>query len=709
MKISKDVQLATQQLLTQLKRAENPYAQGAQGDQAIPDIEVADLSEGSKQALALLKTTGYPVDQQTQQTISQFMDQAPGTVKEKLEALASALAKDIPLKTEALNALRIAKTGSLADYLRPAAQPSKRDVRSSGSTEKSPPESPKSAEKRQATLNQLDVLLEALMEALSTEKGDKSVNYVDKSVFSGGKVGIIQQRSVDNMRTEVAHSASRSAENASISPQSLSAFDEGLMDSVGVPSNESSGQMVDSGLFKHAANTKDFKRNGSSAGGDFESALTEADDSAAWEVGESSQEALESLSGELSEALEALAELAEAIAPEDLISRTGLGDQARMLLERKITPRLMAVQSEFTARVKAIAAQLAQGVEQGLASGTKALSHQERVAQLDKTIDQLDQLVMKSEASLFLSLKGEKRLIVLSAQVEAAKQQLMRGGLAAAEGIVKDVVKVLSEMRLEPTLKRVLGLPSFGAAKDFEGLSKAYLAGNDRFAHSEKSPAGILNFLRKLGLNHEPEVYQKAFGADSSVDPTGQSLKEKLVKLTQLANQGSGPNSDQSAKDAISHITGQQLGNRLVDKPQLQQMSFAIPVAQGGVTQQMQVLIQTPQDRLKADWKTFDMVFMLSTQSVGDVGIKVRSVDLKLSVEVINDSVEREALFRPLVSALMEDLGEMGFTATRVTFKGWHGKDGAEGPAKAQGATKVQDVAKEPNKDLREGGFDIKV
>lgn len=669
MRISRDMQQEARQLLGQLKRLETGQETPSQPvDEGTSDKDMA-TSKGTKEAMALLKAGGYPLTGEGRQAVAEFMDRAPGNTKDKLEAIALAISKDIPLSGEALNALRISRTGSLVDYLRPAAASRKETLtpkgkeiqRDSGMREGA------AALVKGPVIERIDSLLNQLMEVLSTEIGDKSVAFVDNRHFSGEKEGFMPTRPVDK-------SALSKDDKNSVRNEARSAI-------VGPMANSQETDL-----------------------GDLKTKASDERDDGGWKSDQDLARGLEALEALVREwPGEGLVE-----GPSELVTGNTsvaydyqpLEIAAKMILEQRITPRLLEIKRTFMAQVKEIGAQLEAMTKPDKGNGPID------AGQLNRIIDRLDQVVMKSEASLFMSLTNERQLIALSSLVERARTELLKGNLKGAQTDIGNVVEGLKALKLETTLKKVFGLPSFSQSNNLEGLSQAYEEGSRAFSHADKSVTGLLGFLRRIGLNHEAELYQKTYSSESLWDTSIDNLKERLIKIATHGQGQSGPTEEGTIKEVLSHITGKQLGNKLVDKAQLQQLSFSIPALVGsdGLMQHMQVMIQTPQAQLKANWKTFDMFFLLKHPQVGEIGIKVRSVDLKLSVEVINDSVNREAMFRPLIEALADDLRDFGFTATRVAFSSWT-KDRESGSRGSQ----LHEPTKAKAIEKHEGGFDIKV
>jgi len=384
----------------------------------------------------------------------------------------------------------------------------------------------------------------------------------------------------------------------------------------------------------------------------------------------------------------------------------------RIVLEQRITPRLLEIKAAFDATKKDVLAQL-----NTLSAREKPMTTNERVQVLAKVIDKLDALIMKSEAGLFLSLKGERDLLKQSSVVQKAREALISHDIKTSQSLVKSAMMTIEALSFKPTLSKVMALPQFSAVDPFpgalaEGADRAYekltfdfAKGTKSFSEQEPTVASLVHFLRRLGINHETEVFQRVFSkttpstASSSQAPA--NLKEQLLTLSRLNLK---EDYQQSTEKAISHLSGQQLGNKLLDKPQVQQMMLAIPYQVNGQVAEVKVYIQAKQDQLKVDWQNFDMFFVLSTAQMGEVGIKVRAIHSKLSVDVLNNHIEREAIFTPLVEMLSKEIEDVGYEVTRMAIRTWGDEAKSQKPVLTQTSASLNTSVKKS-----EGGFDFKI
>jgi hypothetical protein len=208
-----------------------------------------------------------------------------------------------------------------------------------------------------------------------------------------------------------------------------------------------------------------------------------------------------------------------------------------------------------------------------------------------------------------------------------------------------------------------------------------------------------------MGVNHEAEVFQKVFGTEGKQNVNEASVKslENLKSmLMTLSKTGTSSAEQETISKTLSHINGQQLNMKVVDKAQPQQLMINIPMSLEGHLTDVKVFIKSKQQDMKVDWQNFNMFFVLDTKSFGDVGIKVAAVDKKVKVEVLNNNANAEASIKPLTEMLKTYVEEVGFSVTGINFNSW----GNEHPTKKNSPKEIP----RPTPILRDDrGFDFKV
>lgn len=658
-KINSDLIRQTKQMMQTLKQGTD----SATGSAAVSDneasvvpsgtaINLEEVSKPVKQAVTLLKDNGYPVTQESLAVIQKFMETGKGTTGEKLKALEVLVGKDMPVEGQLLQDLHTGRTGTLVDFLKPNNRPV---ARNSQNEKINPSESHfKTASVEGQLVNEtviegLEFLMDTIMSMLSTEVGDKTGDSGDNSVKNPLKSvsKVLRNSSIDTERDQKGTDPDQ--------------FDHSISD--GPAMNKEQDALEN--LLKTLESPEALD------------ALIEALENQFGEVDQSSM----------------------GIVP----SQSQSEQRLKMVLEERVTPKLLAVRQEFETQKKSILGSLNR-----LQPSMEVMPHAEKVQVLAKVTDQLDHLIMKSDVGLYLGIKEEKQLLKQSTVVDQARVALNKGDLVKAEKLIKSIVEVLDKLDFKPTLQKAMALPKFGgdfydlgADLGFDHLKNDFEDGVMQYSKSEKSVGGLIQYLRRMGMNHETEVFQQTFARQegSQTEKAPINLKEQLL---QLSRSGLSESNQSQAEGSLSHISGQQLNNKLLDKAQTQQMLLSIPLQQQGQVAEMKVFIQTKQEKLKADWKNFDMFFVLSTSQVGEIGIKVRSVDMKLSVDVLNNHVNREALFKPLVELLTQDIEAVGFVVTRVGFKAW----GNDSPTERNEAP--QPVTPKPT-NTKDGGFDVKI
>lgn len=404
---------------------------------------------------------------------------------------------------------------------------------------------------------------------------------------------------------------------------------------------------------------------------------------------------------EISELVQALAAVVTQEAGNDLALSSV--QPAAMLLQETITPKLIAVKENFEQFKRQTLTTLAQ-----LSNPQKPLSAEQRAVALNKLIDQLDQAIMKSEIGLYIDIKAERDLLRQSGQLADARQALTSGQLQRSEQIVQDVVKVIDEMTFKPTIQKAIavGNPLNISSEEvhYNDIVKWAKTGVEQFSGSEKSVASLTQYLRRLGVNHETEIYQKVFGSAEKNQATSQKSLENLKSmLLQLAGKGEEGKEEAPAQKLLSHINGQQINLKINDKSQVQTLLLNVPMSMQGHISDVKVFIKSQADDLKADWQNFNMFFVLDTKKLGDIGIKVAAIDKKVRIDIYNDRSSAQAEVAPLTAGLKDYVEQVGFSVSGIHFAAW----GQNHPNTYKAAP--VNKAPTPNYQPSEKGFDFTI
>ncbi|MCW2279459.1 hypothetical protein [Heliophilum fasciatum] len=315
---------------------------------------------------------------------------------------------------------------------------------------------------------------------------------------------------------------------------------------------------------------------------------------------------------------------------------------------------------------------------------------------LEKTIDMLDQGILKSNITLFTDMDTEKLLMQASSQLATAKALLAKGDNAAAAEIVNRIKESLQQLSFKPSEVKVRHLLTNGTAgipTPSPTLVDMPTAAGNRAADSapvnrgnspEPSATAAFRLIRALGLNHDSEAAQwiagQSDGAPSAstgapqnslatgTDPNQQpNLKAMLLQLAGSDNPQH-QNLRSLADQAVNNLTGQQLLSSNDPLPQSQTAFFSLPLSTNGQGENAKIWIHSRNDRPKMDWENCSIYFLLETKALGDTGIMLTATDRNLSVTVKTDHPEGRNQLEPLFANVKEHLQAIGYTISSFQF-----------------------------------------
>lgn len=316
----------------------------------------------------------------------------------------------------------------------------------------------------------------------------------------------------------------------------------------------------------------------------------------------------------------------------------------KLILEEKITPKITSVKTEF----EALKTHISKNIEQMM----QTPNTKNNADLLFKTIETLDNAIMKSDISLYMDLKGERDLIKLSTKLNQAHDILQKGDYSKARNMLTEISQDLNDIVFKPSLKKIMAISNIPTPTDSNlnlDYAGEFMSHAINSFHEEVSASSLLDFMRTLGINHESEVFQKLFPQinQSSENKVLQeqnnqirnnlfNLKEILLNLSK-SSENISMGEKVKANSAISAINVNQYQNKFAEEKIMQEMNFHIPVKINNKVADVKVFIKSSQKNMKLDYANFNMYFVLNTELQGDIGIRVSAVDLKLKVELKND------------------------------------------------------------------------
>ncbi len=346
------------------------------------------------------------------------------------------------------------------------------------------------------------------------------------------------------------------------------------------------------------------------------------------------------------------------------------------VLEVKITQKLIDLKNDFSDLKKELTVNLYK-----VSDETNSLSIEDRINLLYESIENLDSKIMKSEMSLYMDLKSEKKLIEISSKLQIAKKHLENGAFKEAESMFKSAKKTLDDLKFEPSIKKAFAIINTDKEElELENINVDKWIKNamQNYAQSEKSVSSLINYLRKMGMNNEVEHFQDM---QRNADQMKQgdfknlvNLKEILLKMSQ-DNEGGKANAKTNL--ILDHIEGGQLKNKILDNKAQQSVEINVPIELSGRIKNVKVFIKSPQKMLKLDWENFDMYFVLHSDKLGEMGIRVKAVQRQLSVKIINDRVQNLSKEDDLNDNFKNELKDLGYSLVKMITEAWNNKEGS--------------------------------
>ncbi len=335
---------------------------------------------------------------------------------------------------------------------------------------------------------------------------------------------------------------------------------------------------------------------------------------------------------------------------------------------------------------------------------------------IGKAIDKLNQTITKSDLTLYTSMKNERDLLVASSDLTKARQLLAQGKQTEALTILKKTHSLVNKMVFTPEKKRIELFATRQMTRAMDTIEQS----DHRYKNQQnlKSVLQILSndsnhvkardvveTVRFMGVNHEVELANQMDQKEqpSKRDLVNANIKEILIKLSK---EETDKRTVEQTESSLMNLNGQQMMNDFNQREQGQSYYFNYPVTVEGEAQNMKVFLSGKGNQ-SLDWQNAEMVFGLTTEKYGQVGIRVKSVSGKLELKVLTH--EKSDLSSQL-AGLEEAFLELGFTDFTVK---------SEVNVPSDEASKTQDVqanmahqresTHQVEPALAEGGFDFKI
>lgn len=594
--------------------------------------EAAPLKDASvSAAVKLIESKGYQLDDKALAELENFMLNGEGDVESKLEAIDTALSKDMPLKEAILSRLQLVSRKSLVDFLpeiEPMKNMGKREAVGSAKVYK---KGVLSKTNVRATISTSENTLSehGLIEAKTAHKPELTpLDKLDELLKN-------LVREVDNLRKSEVKSYAAEYVKDEAEPQTVS---------------------------KEDADTKPLM----------------------------SEEKL------FSDDLELLASYISGISGSEFM---GAAPKSLPVLMTEITPKLSALKAEFEDMKKGLAKNMDK-----LSFSDKPLKREDALRTLENAIDKLDRSIMKSEMSLYMDMKGERELVKISSELAAARDMLTRGEVGEVKLKLVEVLETLKKLDYVPSIRKAVLIYASDEAADFKSMKQLYSwldKRADDFKIAEASPQHVINYLRKMGYNAESEQFDRMclFKQHNEDIRDFNNLKTMLKHISESASRYV---DKEEAKTMMGRLEGAELRNKLLDTREPQSVVFELPLKLNGAVKNVKIYIKAAQKDMKLDWENFNMFFVLTTERLGELGIKVEALQKKLSVSIMNDKAKSLEYDYDFKSPFKKEIEELGFMLVNMILKEWN--DTVTQDKKAVSGSKP--IAP---KSLEEGRFDMSV
>lgn len=394
---------------------------------------------------------------------------------------------------------------------------------------------------------------------------------------------------------------------------------------------------------------------------------------------------------------------------EQMSSAYGSGDLQSLFESRttktylvtEVTVKMTEVKATFDQFKKEAISNLNQALE-----SASAKSVGEIVA---KVAEKLDNLIMKSDLTLYTDMKTERKLIGISSSLQNVID-LAKTDPNEAMKALKETKAKLDKLLFQPSKEKVEVVLKADAEK-MAGVEQSLLASD--VAKVGSSAKSVLDLMRSLGLNHEVELMDQIFSNSSDStdlsDDTKSNLKQMLLNLTKEDVEDQ-QQLVKSIEKGISNLTGQQLLNKAEIQSDTQSLFFNLPLNLGDQTQNMKLYVKARKDVQKMDWENCSMYVLVDLNRYGETGIRIQTNQKQLSVSISNASEEIMSVIEPFASEIMAEFKEIGYNPGEIKYVPFtpENKTPSELP-KIVAEESLSSVAAQEVSPLERKGFELKI
>lgn len=304
-------------------------------------------------------------------------------------------------------------------------------------------------------------------------------------------------------------------------------------------------------------------------------------------------------------------------------------------------------------------------------------------ADLTKAVEKVNQIILKSDVTLFTDMHTEKKLLVMSSELDRALVLIKNGALGKAKEIVKEAAKLLGEIKMNPSQRRIQVFSQNNLdryADVLKGEMQGYERGQERLdVHIRQQLSGnrepamardVLETLRFLGLNHEMEV---AESLEQNRLETFKAWNQSNVKeiLLKLMKEDIENRTVSGVEQNLMNMTGQQMMNDSGTKEQPFYF-FNLPILEDEALGNMKVYMKGATRNHQIDWQNAELYFGVSEKGASPIGIKVKVQDRKLDIELLADD---NSVLLANLEGVLNQMEEIGFDKGTLKSKQYAGSE----------------------------------
>lgn len=316
----------------------------------------------------------------------------------------------------------------------------------------------------------------------------------------------------------------------------------------------------------------------------------------------------------------------------------------------EVTPRLAEVTNDFRSQQRTIVSQLRQ-IEPLV---------EERPLQMaqviESTANRLRQTFQQTDAMLHTSMRDEKQLIQLLSKLERGTELALLGRGAEAKAVVQEVRLALEAFRYTPANVRTAYLPELNP-----GLRPAVANPQQTSVPSQSQP---LSPNQPASTGQRPIPYEPGQNSPRVLQETVQKTLQLQTAELKLATPAANP----EAAKLQTFLNTQQQVNKPDNNQQLQQLLLALPVQLVEGTAGLHVHLQNKRPDEVIDWENNTLYVQLETPRLGDIGVRVETVNRKMQITIENDFPLLERLATPFLERTTEALQATGYQDVRIRF-----------------------------------------